>query len=32
MFLPHTHSREFPSVSKTLAKLPKSKPKRRMRA
>ncbi|MBA7519338.1 Na(+)-translocating NADH-quinone reductase subunit F [subsurface metagenome] len=30
LFLPHTNSREFPSVSNTLAKLPKSKPKRRM--
>ena len=32
LFLPHTNAGEFPSVSKTLAKLPKSKPKRRMRA
>ena len=30
MFLPHTDSREFPSVSKRLAKLPKSKAKRRI--
>ncbi len=30
LFLPHTNSGEFPSVSKTLAKLPKSKPKRRI--
>ncbi|GAI64371.1 unnamed protein product, partial [marine sediment metagenome] len=30
LFLPHTNSGEFPSVSKALAKLPKSKPKRRM--
>jgi len=32
MFLPHTDSGEFPSVSKTLAKLPKNTPKRRMSA
>jgi len=31
LFLPHTNSEEFPSVSKTLAKLPKSKPKRRIK-
>jgi len=31
LFLPHTNAGEFPSVSKTLAKLPKSKPKRRIR-
>lgn len=30
LFLPHTNSKEFPSVSKTLAKLPKSKSKRRI--
>lgn len=30
LFLPHTNSREFPSVSKRLAKLPRSKPKRRI--
>jgi len=30
LFLPHTNSGEFPSVSKKLAKLPKSKPKRRI--
>ena len=30
LFLPHTNAGEFPSVSKTLAKLPKSKPKRRI--
>jgi len=30
LFLPHTNSGEFPSVSKALAKLPKSKPKRRI--
>ena len=30
LFLPHTNSREFPSVSKKLARLPKSKPKRRI--
>jgi uncharacterized 2Fe-2S/4Fe-4S cluster protein (DUF4445 family) len=30
LFLPHTNSREFPSVSKTLANLPKSKSKRRI--
>jgi uncharacterized 2Fe-2S/4Fe-4S cluster protein (DUF4445 family) len=28
LFLPHTNSEEFPSVSKTLAKLPKSKLKK----
>ncbi len=30
LFLPHTNAGEFPSVSKTLAKLPKSKIKRRV--
>ncbi len=30
LFLPHTNAGEFPSVSKTLAKLPKSKIKRRI--
>jgi len=31
LFLPHTNSEEFPSVSKTLVKLAKSKPKRRIK-
>ncbi|MFC1897377.1 ASKHA domain-containing protein [Chloroflexota bacterium] len=30
LFLPHTNSEEFPTVSETLDKLPKSKPKRRV--